>query len=341
MKHLVVGAGATFAEALALGNPVDKCPPLIRDFARKMWTNYTPHPYLEEYLRRIGHPEFDPGDPRILFFELEEKGTTNVERFMEFVWENRDAKFPVSETPPAGYISGLHMRIPGTSHGPDGEPPATFWDDLQYSGIGNALTIYLIQCFHENGVGIRGLELTKSIAAKYGHGDLVLNLNYDTVFEMALNQIARPFTYAPNRPKGDELVVCKPHGSINLVTNETAFTFCRPEWWGLPEPHGFRSFSGFVPPRLNKKYAQHPIAKLILDAVRNRHPDHIAMWGVGLTDSDADLIDLYSAWVKRARSIDIINPAVEVAEKAEKVFGRAVRHFADVAHWNASYSATR
>jgi hypothetical protein len=126
MKHLIVGAGATFAEALALGNPVDQCPPLIRDFARKMWANYTPHPYLEEYLRRTGHPKFDPRDPRILFFELEEKGTTNVERFMEFVWENRDAKFPVGETPPAGYISGLHMRVPGTLYGPGGERPATF-----------------------------------------------------------------------------------------------------------------------------------------------------------------------------------------------------------------------
>jgi hypothetical protein len=48
-------------------------------------------------------------------------------------------------------------------------------------------------------------------------------------------------------------------------------------------------------PRLNKTYDQHPIAKVILDAACNRHPRHIAMWGVGLTDSDADLIDLYSA----------------------------------------------
>jgi hypothetical protein len=251
MKHLIVGAGATFAEALALGNPVEKCPPMIRDFVRKMWENYSPHPYLEEYLRRIGHPEFDPRDPRILFFELEDKGTTNVERFMEFVWENRNANFPVSETPPAGYISGLHIRESGASYGPEGERPATFWDDLQYHGIGNALTFYLIQCFHENGVGLRSLELTKSVAAKYGGGDLILNLNYDTVFEIALGQIARPFAYAPNQPKEDELLLCKPHGSINLVTNDTAFTFGQPEWWGLPEPQGYRSFSGFVPPRLN------------------------------------------------------------------------------------------
>jgi hypothetical protein len=339
VKHLVVGAGATFAEARALGNPPEKCPPLIRDFARKMWENYTPHPYLEEYLRRIGHPEFNPRDPRKLFFDLEDKGVTNIERFMEFVWENRDANFPVSENPPAGYISGLHIRFSGTSYGQQGEPPATFWRDLQYHGIGNALTLYLVQCFHENGVGFRSFDLTKSVASKYGAGDLVLNLNYDTIFEMALDQMARPFAYAPNTPTTDEFLVCKPLGSMNLVTNDTGFTFGEPDWWGIPEPQGYSSFSGFMPPRLNKRYSQHPIAQMILGAVRGRHPSHVAMWGVGLTDSDADLIALYSAWVKRTGSVDIINPAVAVADKARTLFGQAVHHFTDVADWIANRPA--
>ena len=229
MKHLIVGAGATFAEARALENPVEKCPPLIRDFARKMWENYSPHPYLEEYLRQIGHPDFDPRDPRILFFELEERGVTNVERFMEFVWENRAANLPVSETPPAGFISGFRIRMSSATHAPQAEPPVTFWDDLQYHGIGSALQLYLIQCFRENGAGIRSLELTKSIAAQYGSGDLILNLNYDTVFELALQQIAQPFVYAPSQPKENELLVCKPHGSINLVVNDRGFAFGQPD----------------------------------------------------------------------------------------------------------------
>jgi hypothetical protein len=161
------------------------------------------------------------------------------------------------------------------------------------------------------------------------------------VSEMRSYCIRRPFVYAPNQPEKNDLVVCKPHGSINLVVNDTRFSFGQPEWWGTPEPQGFRSFAGFVPPRLNKKYSQHPIAKIILDASRSRRPRHVAMWGVGLTDSDADLIELYSAWVKRAGSVDIINPALEVAEKAEKIFGRPVRHFVDVAHWNASDSPSR
>lgn len=87
-----------------------------------------------------------------------------------------------------------------------------------------------------------------------------------------------------------------------------------------------------MPPRLNKSYDQHPIAKIVLEAARNRHPNHVALWGVGLTDSDADLIELYSAWIKRATSVDIINPSLDVAEKAKAIFGRPVRHF-DVSDW--------
>jgi hypothetical protein len=329
VKHLIVGAGATFAEARALGNPVEACPPLIRDFARKTWANYSPHPYLEVYLRQLGYEKLGD-DPRLLFFELEEKGITHIERFMEFVWENRNSNFKVSEHPPAGYISGLHIRGGGSSVI---EKPATFWDDLLYNGIGNPLTFHMIQCFFENGVGWRSLNLTKSVASRFEPGDLVLNLNYDTTFELALEQLARPFAYAPGPANGNELLVCKPHGSLNMVTNDTGFTFGEPGWLGLPEPNGYRSYSGFMPPRLNKRYTQHPIAKMLLDSVRNRKPRQVAMWGVGLTDSDADLIALYSSWARRAGSVDIINPSEEVAQKAKALFRCEVRHYADVAQW--------
>lgn len=336
MKHLVVGAGATYAEARALGNPSENCPPLIRDFARKMWANYTPHPYLEEFLKKLGYANFDPRDPRRLFFELENRGITNVERFLEFAWENREANFPVSAIPPAGYISGLHMRAHAETYGPDGEPPSTFWTDMQYHGIGNALIIYIIQCFHENGVGWRDLALTKSVAKQFGPGDLVLNLNYDTIFEMALDQLRSPFVYSPNAPTVDDLIVCKPHGSLNLVTNETGFAFGQPDWLGTPEPQGYSSFRGFIPPRLNKSYEQHPIAKIMLDSIRGRHPNQFAMWGIGLTDSDADLLSLYAAWAKRSQSIDIINPSHDVAARAEELFKCRIRHFTDVSDWISS-----
>jgi len=332
VKHLIVGAGATFAEARALGNAVEICPPLIRDFARKTWANYTPHPYLEVYLRELGYTEL-ARDPRPLFFELEENGTTNIERFMEFVWENRNSEFKVSENPPPGYISGLHIREPGFK-GP--EKPATFWDDLLYNGIGNPLAFHMIQCFFENGVGWRNLELTKSVASRFVPGDLILNLNYDTVFELALEQLARPFAYAPGPANVGQLLVCKPHGSLNMLTTERSFSFGQPEWLGTPEPSdGSRSFSGFLPPRLNKRYAQHPIAKTILDSVRNRRPDQVAMWGVGLTDSDADLIALYSSWARRAGSVDMINPSAEVAQKAKALLKCEVHHYEDVLQWLA------
>ena len=67
MKHLIIGAGATLGEALALGNASEVCPPLIRDFARKTWSNYTPHPILEVYLRELGYRNLG-NDPRELFY---------------------------------------------------------------------------------------------------------------------------------------------------------------------------------------------------------------------------------------------------------------------------------
>ncbi len=150
-----------------------------------MWSNYTPHPYLKNICEKLAVQSFDPRDPRTLFFELEEKGVTNVEKFMEFVWENRNAKFSVSEAPPAGYISGLYAgtqkrAVLSRSATRDilGQP-AVPW----YSGPRSRSN--LVQCFHENGVGFRSLELTKSVAAKYGRGDLVLNLITIPVFEIA------------------------------------------------------------------------------------------------------------------------------------------------------------
>lgn len=83
MRHLILGAGATLAEALHHGCPPECHPPLIRDFARKTWANYSPHPVLEAYLRELGHTELGD-DPRELFFQLEAKEITNIEKFLEF-----------------------------------------------------------------------------------------------------------------------------------------------------------------------------------------------------------------------------------------------------------------
>jgi hypothetical protein len=333
MRHLMVGAGATFGEALALGNEPQACPPLIRDFARKTWSNYSPHPVLEAYLATLGHRNLPP-DPRQLFYELEEKGLTNIERFMEFAWENRNRNFQISERPPPGYISGGRILEAGAQ--PHDLIDSGFRQNLLYHGIGNPLSFYQTQCFFENGIGWKDLRLSKTIAEKLVPGDLVLNLNYDTVFELALGQLGRPFVYSPNDANQDQLLICKPHGSLNMVANDTRFTFGQPEWLGMPQPPGYESYSGIVPPRLNKTFAQHPITRMILGPTCDRRPQTLVIWGVGLTESDEDLLTLYLRWSEHAHLIEIINPSRGVAEKAEKLFNRKVRRFGDVADWARS-----
>lgn len=128
------------------------------------------------------------------------------------------------------------------------------------------------QCFFENGRGWKDLALSRRVAASLAPGHLVLNLNSDTVFGLALLQANRPFTYSPNIPKADQLLVCTPHGSLNMVSNDQGFTFGQAEWRGTPPPRGFRSYSGLIPPRLNKSYLQHPIARMILEPVTAREP---------------------------------------------------------------------
>jgi hypothetical protein len=333
MKHLIIDAGATLGEALALGNASEVCPPLIRDFARKTWSNYTPHPILEVYLRELGYRDLG-NDPRELFYKLEESGTTNIEQFMQFVWENRNRELARDRNPPPGYISGLRITEAGgsaisVSAGASNE----FWENLLYHGIGSPLSFFMTQCFFENGKGWKDLQLSKSVAARLEPADLVLNLNYDTVFELALTQLERPFAYSPSQTRGGQLVVCKPHGSLNMVANDTHFKFGQPEWLGMPQPPGFRSYSGLVPPRINKQYAQHPIAEMILAPVLDRQPQTVVMWGVGLTESDEDLIVLFSRWSEYADVLDIINPSSDVAAKARDLFNCKVRHFVTVSAW--------
>ena len=89
MRHLIIGAGATLAEALHQGCAPEYRPPLIRDFARKTWMNYAPHPVLEAYLNQLGYTDLGD-DPREVFYRLEEQAATNIERFLEFAWVNRN-----------------------------------------------------------------------------------------------------------------------------------------------------------------------------------------------------------------------------------------------------------
>lgn len=307
MKHLVVGAGATFAQALELGIHPSAGPPLIRDFARKTWSNYTPAPLLSLFLRQLGHG-LSGEDPREVFYRLEEGGETNVERLFEFIWQNKDLKIPEID------------QFGG------------FWRNFLYHGIGSPIQFMMLSCFREHD-GWKDLSLTKSVASTLEPDDLVLNLNYDTVFELALDQSGKPFCYSPNIPSKDKIQVCKPHGSLNLVANDESFAFGQPSFLGMPQPQGFESYSGIVPPRLNKTYAQHPISKIILAPVHGRRPRRVILWGVGLTDSDTDLIDLFKGWSDANCVIETINPDPGVALRARDLFGCNVKHFANVPDW--------
>lgn len=336
MKHLVIGAGATVAEASALGNTRENCPPLMSDFARKTWSNYTPHPLLERYLRELGFNDLGD-DPRDLFYDLEKAGTANVERFMEYCWQNRHIKFPdLGDQVPRGFISGLGISVAGAIEAPI-SPGEEFWENLLYHGIGSPIQFLTIQCFYENGVGWRDLSLSKAIAGSLAPGDLVLNLNYDTVFELALEQMGQSFSYAPNSPRHGEIIVSKPHGSLNMVSNSRSFTFGQPSWLGMPQPSGYRSYSGLIPPRLNKQYDQHPISKMIIESVHDRAPREMIFWGIGLTESDVDLVELYKHWSKNTPSVAVINPDSGVAKKVAAILGLPVQHFPDLSAWQMGY----
>ena len=163
-----------------------------------------------------------------------------------------------------------------------------------------------------------------------------MNLNYDTVFELALEQLNKPFAYSPNAPTANDLTVFKPHGSLNMVMNAEGFAFGQPEWLGMPEPPKFRSYSGFIPPRLNKSYAQHPASRVILAPAIYRRPDEIIMWGVGLTESDVELLDLYRHWSQHVKRISIINPSERVARNATDLLGARVAWFESIVAWTGN-----
>ena len=161
---------------------------------------------------------------------------------------------------------------------------------------------------------------------------MVLNLNYDTVFELALQQEDIDFFYT-TQPANHPIEVCKPHGSQNLITNKTSLYFCQPEWLGMPQVPGFLSYSGLIPPRLNKSYKKNPIAKVLLEKAYHRKPNHLIFWGIGMTESDIDLLRVYEKWSRKADRIDIINPSNEVAIKIGNLLQQEINHYTDHSKW--------
>jgi hypothetical protein len=335
VKHLIIGAGATYAEACELGVAADLRPPLMKNFARKTWRNYTPYPFLWSYLHELGYEDLGK-DPRELFFQLEERGETNIERFLEYAWLNRDQKIelPTHERlengyVPPGYISSATLHEGGAHK--SGTPGP--WPNLLYHGVGSALAESIVEAFFINGSGFPEFNLAKKAATWLGPGDLALSLNYDTVFEIALEQAQRPYVYAPEKANAAQIKVCKPHGSLNLVVNKERFMFGQPRWLGSPQPPGMESYICLVPPTLNKTYARHPIARHMVKSVKCRRPDEMAFWGLGFTESDADLFELFRLWARSVKTVDVINPDREVGPRIGSALNRPVRQYHNIDAW--------
>ena len=101
----------------------------------------------------------------------------------------------------------------------------------------------------------------------------------------------------------------------------------------LLKQKALKVFSCFVPPRLNKSYEQHQIAKTIINSVVSRRPNILTFWGVGLTSSDIDLLHLYKNWGQKCKSIEVINVDKGVACTVKKLLDTDVSYFTSVEEW--------
>ncbi len=309
MRVLVVGAGASIEEARRANASKEFWPPVIANFARKMWDsshNQFFNYWLPDYLATQG---VDPGnDPTSRFIELAQDplNKINVERLFEYCWINKGRKF-------------------------DGD-----WENLIEHGVLGPLTFILLMAFYENGV-IKRLQAGMLASSQLGGGDVVLNLNYETLFEIAATQQGLTITYVPNKFSGNGIWVAKPHGSINLLADDRQFWFAQADCIGaLPSASdNYRNWRAIVPPRFNKSYDQHPIAHMILDAIRGVRPDVLTYWGVGLTDSDADLLEIYRTWGTASGGAEVINPDAAVVARARDLLGLPIKHFIALEDWIA------
>jgi hypothetical protein len=126
---------------------------------------------------------------------------------------------------------------------------------------------------------------------------------------------------------------------MNLLVNPARRSFCfaHPLFAGsIQSADGSTNFIGFMPPRFNKRYVEHPIAATIMAALRKveRKPSELTFWGVGMTDSDADLLELFRHWAGEAERIEFINPSSSDVRRATGLLGYAASQFEDVDAWD-------
>ncbi|MBX3121579.1 MAG: hypothetical protein KF854_00795 [Nitrospira sp.] len=311
MIALIVGAGATIEEANRSGVSSELQFPVISNFAKVMWKDYLPHPFLIPFLNSQGVITDPQGRTAFeVFLRLEADKKTNVEVFFEYCWKNRN-KFP--------------------------EHP-TAWEDMLYHGFANPIVAAMATSLFENGKGWRELKASNLLSSYLRPGDVVVNLNYDTVFELSMEMSKKPFHYLPNISK-DSIAVAKPHGSINLLVNqkEGTFFFGQPDIPGTVVPSKDLSMSAsLLPPRLSKDYASHPIADAIIKPLVAFAPSDLLFWGVGFTESDTNVNEIYKHFARTAGKIEVINPDMSTWSTVAKILEKDVKGYRTLDDWLTS-----
>jgi hypothetical protein len=307
MRLLIVGAGASYAECKAAGLQDSQCMPLMKHLSRKLWSEFSPTPFLEKFLEEIGTP--GPWkNPIEVFHELELKTPNLIEKFFAYAWAHRDE---------------FHTQY------------SRCWDDLMHHGLLNPLIHILVTGLLANNPANK-LPLSESVTRLLEPDDLVLNLNYDLIFDVALKNAGKEAVYSPNARQPGRIWAFKPHGSFHLAVNEEkkSFYFSQVEFMGSAQPSdGARTYLGFIPPRFKKSFSQHPHAEMIIAPLLKFKPDIISFWGVGSPESDADLFEVYNSLCSTASRIEYVNPSEEDALRFEMLLGRKITHLKSVGQW--------
>lgn len=351
-RMLVIGAGATIEECIrsgAMPNNPEWAFPTISNFCNRLFDPLpTPHLTLTETEVKVTSTttsgallaatanyllnqqiSFDDrflkpqdGDtyttedltrnPVVIFCDLEKQDPHlhNIETLCEFTWQLWGNK-------------------------------SEYWNSFIHEGI----YFKLSTCFSMQfgfGNNLKFMKAGNKVCSILNIEDIVLNLNYDIAFDLALQQSQKLFSYSPELLP-NTISVLKPHGSFNLYTTHQRpvkdHIFLQPDrlkTFGAIEKHKGKRLSpygGIIPPRLNKNYEQHPLAKEILGVGRPLSPKIITFWGVGLTPSDIDLLTVYREASENAIAIEFINPNPDAHKKSEKLLDRQIKYFPTLHSW--------
>jgi hypothetical protein len=309
---VIVGAGASFAEGQSASLPLGDTPPLLKDFVKTLWLQpeqLHPGPAATAFLDHLGIPYTRTNQIELLAAS-EGDPEMNIERLFAHAYARRNDPHP--------------MQLPGM---------ISPYENLLFHGLTWPLANLLRRGLLSGGEA-SALPLHRLLSHALRPGDIVLNLNYDTILEIALRGAEVPFSYAPHQANG-MVSIAKPHGSLNLYSSEEGFVFSEhllPD--DLQPANGMTNFAGIVPPRFGKQIAQHPVAEVIFAAIEGRRSDEIVFWGTSIPRSDQDLVDTYRGWSETAKTVAFVNPSIPDWENAREILGRDLFRYDSIEAWS-------